>query len=199
MTTTRVNCIACDTMILPATAERFGGLCAQCAKLPSDQLDVKRQIKEGINPLDHAIELTKRLIQRLITEYPNQHIVAIADPIFEAARFYTCDVIPRAFDYDEMKELNPDISDEIELYTSEIEGEYSLLKPIAQELKSISPELNLRGKVAVAASWGMGREEIGWMIRYLNTRDRFEEYLERWKMDESDIDQLNQAYNQELN
>ena len=199
MTTLKVSCAACDTKILPATAERFGGMCAQCSKLSPDRLHVKRQIKNGTDPFVKSIELTQALIKDLAVSSEVRHIAAIADPMFEAVRFYTGEKIPLHFDYDELTEIGEKASDEIELYTLEIGHDYSLLKPVIEELKRISPKLNSAGKVAVAASWGMGPEEIGWMIRQINDRNLFEAYLDQSDLNESQINQFDDAYERKLN
>ncbi len=75
----------------------------------------------------------------------------------------------------------------------------SLLVPIAEKLKAISPAFNSIGTTVFFTSMGMGVEEIAWLIRYLNDRPTFERFLDGAGIADHQVDAYNESYGKELN
>jgi hypothetical protein len=199
MTIQRVKCAICDNRVLPATAQANEGLCAQCVKIPPAERRIAAAVHAETHPLDRAIELYSSLIDSLAKESRYPYFGGIADPEFQAVRFYGFDTVSSSFDYDEATEIGSEGADEIEHYLHAADSGYSLLLPTATKLRSISPTLNLIGKTVFLGSWGMGPGEIGWLIRYLNDRPTFLRYLTGSGITEQEVDAFNEAYAKDLN
>jgi len=150
-----------------------------------------------MNPLHIAIERYKVLIDDLAKE-TDRHFVALGDPNLEGVRFYTFSSLRCNFNYDEATELGADVVDGIEEYLMQVDDSYTLLAPILSKLKSVAAPFNTRGFTVFLGSWGMGPGEIGWMIRKINNRAIFEEYLQSAGISEEAVDAYNQSYQQEL-
>lgn len=97
-----------------------------------------------------------------------------------------------------MTELVAEKVNEIEQLLIQAEEPEPLYAGILAKLKTIAPKFNLNGKFVFLASWGMGPEEIGWAIRYLNDRSIFEQYLSETGITQADVDLYNAAYGEEL-
>ncbi|HSI84448.1 MAG: hypothetical protein ACAI35_26525 [Candidatus Methylacidiphilales bacterium] len=193
MASERVKCVICDNMILSATAEANEGLCAQCVKIPPSKHKIKAAVLAEANPLGRAIELYLSLIDSLVDQSAGRNFGAIADPQFEAVRFYTLETVGEAFYFDEAKELGADAVDEIEHYLNAADPGYSLLLPIEAKMRSVSAAFNATGKTVFLGSWGMGPGEIGWRIRRINDRDTLDRYLHSAGITEDVIDAYNES------
>ncbi|HSI84345.1 MAG: hypothetical protein ACAI35_24080 [Candidatus Methylacidiphilales bacterium] len=194
MATERVKCVICENLILVATAQANEGLCAQCSKLPLSKRKIKAAVLAEADPLARAIELYLSLIDSLVDQSAGRNFGAIADPQFEAVRFYTLETVGGAFDFDEAKELGADAVDEIEHYLNAADPGYSLLVPMEAKMRSVSAVFNATGKTVFLGSWGMGPGEIGWMIRRINDRDTFDRYLHSTGITEDVVDAYNESY-----
>ncbi len=151
-----------------------------------------------MDPFLQAVEQYNVLIDRLAQD-TSRHFGALGDPLLEGLRFYTFGSLTGSFGYDKAVELAADAVDEIEESLMRIEGAYTLLAPILLKLESVAPAFNANGKTVFMGSWGMGPGEIGWMIRRINERKIFEEFLRAAAIDEAAVDQYNDAYADELN
>jgi hypothetical protein len=151
-----------------------------------------------MDPFIHAVEQYNVLIDRLAQD-ASRHFGAIGDPLLEGLRFYTFDSLTDSFGYDKAVELAAEAVDEIEESLSRVDGSYTLLAPILLKLESVAPAFNTNGKIVFMGSWGMGPGEIGWMIRRINERKVFEEFLHSASIDEATVDQYNDAFAEELN
>lgn len=199
MATQRVKCAICDNRVLPATAQANDGLCAQCVKIPPAERAIAAAVHAEPHLLDRAIELYSSVIDSLAKESSCLHFGGIADPEFQAVRFYGFDTVGSSFDYDAATEIGSEAVDEIEPYLLAVGSAYSLLLPIATKLRSISPSLNSVGKTVFLGSWGMRPGEIGWLIRHLNDRPTFLRYLAGSGITEQEVDAYNEAYSKDLN
>lgn len=198
-TTERVKCALCDSLILPATAQANGGLCAQCAKIPPSRRELAAAVCAEPNPFERAMTMYSSLIDSLATKFSGRDFGAISDPEITAVRFYTLDSIGSLPLYDESTEVGSEVVDEIEYYLLADASVRSLLVPIAEKLKSISPAFNSVGRTVFFTTMGMGVEEIAWLIRYLNDRPTFERFLEGTELAEQQVDIYNESYGKELN
>ena len=193
----KVACTACRKMILPATAERNQGLCAQCIKLSPAMLVVVRAVRGGLDPMRHAIPRYLSLIDTLARDAldaPERYFGGLGDPAFTAFRFYSFETLSGSFDYGEAVERGSEVVDELELYLSEARPEQSLFVPFLGKLKSVAPVLNANGKCVFIGSWGMGPAEVGFWVRYLNDRSAFERYLREVRITEEDVDAYQGAF-----
>ncbi|MES2920097.1 MAG: hypothetical protein V4819_01025 [Verrucomicrobiota bacterium] len=145
-----------------------------------------------MRPIDRAVNRYERLVDRL-AETPNRHLFGIGDPSLECVRFYTFEQLSGNLDYGCAVELASDEVDEIERDLLNADQPYSLLLPLVAKLRSVSPRFNSLAKVVFLGSWGMGPGEIGWMIRSLNNRSCFEQYLEACSIEEEQVDAYNEA------
>lgn len=150
-----------------------------------------------MDPFIQAVEQYGVLIDQL-AEDSSRHFGGIADPLFEGIRFYTFDSITGSFDYDKATELPSEATYEIERCLMRIEGDYTLLTPILTKLEAVAPAFNARGKIVFLGSWGMGPGEIGWMIRRINGRKAFDDYLQSASIDEATVDLYNEAFERDL-
>lgn len=199
MATERVKCGICDSMILPATAQRNGGLCAQCVKIPPSRREIAAAVYAEPNPFEHALELYSSLIDSLVPRIVGRDFGAFGDPEFTGVRLYSTDSITGFPDFDQATEVGSDVVDEIEHYLLADASGRSILCPIVTKLRSISPAFNSVGKTVFVASMGMGVEEVAWWIRYLNDRPTFERFLNGAGLTEEQVDVYNESYDQELN
>ncbi|MES2467554.1 MAG: hypothetical protein V4675_09665 [Verrucomicrobiota bacterium] len=151
-----------------------------------------------MDPFLQAVEQYGVLIDQL-AEDASRHFGAIGDPMFEGIRFYTFDTITGSFDFDEAIELASEATYEIESCLMRIKGDYTLLAPILTKLKSVAPAFNTNGKTVFLGSWGMAPGEIGWMIRHINRRKAFDDYLQSASIDEATVDRYNDACERNLN
>jgi hypothetical protein len=197
MTTDKLKCVLCDRMVLPVTAAANAGLCAQCVKLSPATRSLRRSIKEGLDPLEHAINLYYSHIDTLVKEFAYGNFCALGDALFTSVRFFTFDKLTGCFDYNESTELGSEAVDEIEIYLSEVHTDFSVFTPILTKLLSVSPILNSDGKTVFLGSWGMGPGEIAGLIRFLNDRPTFDRYLEETGITEEEVDVYNRAYAEE--
>ena len=198
MMTERVKCGICDNTILPATAQDNGGLCAQCVKIPPSRRELVAAVHAEPNPFERALAMYSSLIDSLVMETSDRHFGAISDPEITSVRFYTLD----SFSYNsicfESTEVGSEVVDKIDYYLLADASARSLLLPIASKLKTISPALNSVGKSVFFASWGMGVDEVAWLIRYLNDRPTFERFLMGSGVTEEQIDVYNKPYGLKL-
>lgn len=199
MATERVKCEICDSMVLPATAQANGGLCAQCVKVPPAGRGLAAAVHAETNPLGRAIAMYSSLIDSLAASSKGRDFGAIADPEFMGVRFYSPETVSALPIYDEATEVGSETVDEIEHYLLAAAPGYSLLSPIAMKLRSISPPFNSAGKTVFVASVGMGLEEIAWLIRYVNDRPTFNRFLHETGLTEARVDVYNASYSRELN
>ena len=144
-----------------------------------------------------ALERYDLLIDEL-AKTAERNFGGIGDPLFEAIRFYTCDRVDGSLQHDRVSELAAKDVDEIEGLLMQTEESVSSFATILTKLKTIAPEFNKNGKFVFLASWGMGPEEIGWCIRYLNDRSMFERYLAASGISEADINLYDEAFTKEL-
>lgn len=187
-------------MILPATAQRNGGLCAQCVKIPLSRREIAAAVHAEPNPFERALEMYSSLIDSLAPHSVGRYFGAFGDAEFTGVRFYSPDSITRLpLGCDEATEVGSEVVDEIEWYLLSDGSARSIFCPIVTKLKLISPALNAVGKTVFCASMGMGVEEIAWLIRYLNDRPTFERFLNESGLVEEQVDVYNEAYGQELN
>lgn len=60
MSTERVPCTKCNTMILPATATAYGGLCGQCSRKAQEAADFERRLQkrkeEAARPITYDVD-----------------------------------------------------------------------------------------------------------------------------------------------
>lgn len=198
MSSHRIKCSICDRMILPATAEANGGLCAQCVKIPPARREIAAAVHAEADPLGRAIEQYDSLIDSLAAACAGRDLGAMADPEFTGVRFYAPETVRTLPAYDEATEVGAEQVDEIEHYLLAAAPGYSLLRPIATKLREISPSFNAAGRTVFVASMGMRREEIAWLIRYVNDRPAFDRFLRDAGLTEAAVDVYNEAYGQEL-
>ncbi|BCX46757.1 hypothetical protein HAHE_06650 [Haloferula helveola] len=144
-----------------------------------------------------AVEQFELLIDRLSLD-TSRHFGVIGDPLFEGVRFYTFDVVTGTFAYDRAVEIAADTVDVIEESLMQIEGSHTLLGPIMLKLKSVAPAFNAEGKTVLMGSWGMGPAEIGWLVRRINERKIFEEFLLSASIDEATVNRYNDSFSEEL-
>ena len=186
-------------MILPATAQSNGGLCAQCVKIPPSRRAIAAAVHAEPNPFEHALEMYSSLIDSIAPCIAGRDFGAIGDPEFTGARLYTSDCITGLPDFDQASEVGSEVVDEIEHYLLADASGRSILCPIVTKLRSVSPAFNSVGKTVFVASMGMGVEEVAWLIRYLNDRPTFERFLNRAGLTEEQVNVYNESYDQELN
>ena len=198
-TTERVKCALCDSMILPATAQANGGLCAQCVKIPPSRRELAAAVHAEPNPFERALAMYSSLVDSLATSCSGRDFGAISDPEITGVRFYTPDSIGDLPRYDESSEVGSEVVDEIEYCLLADGSGRSLLVPIAERLKAISPAFNSVGRTVFFTSMGMGVEETAWLIRYLNDRPTFERFLDETGLTEQQVDIYNETYGKELN
>jgi hypothetical protein len=151
-----------------------------------------------MDPFVQAIEQYDLLIDRLAFD-TSRHFGAIGDPLLEGVRFYTFNALTGSFGDDTAVELGASAVDKIEESLMCIKCSYTLFAPILQKLESVAPAFNSNGKTVFMGSWGMGPGEIGWMIRRINERIVFEDFLHSASIDEATVDQYNKAFSEELN
>ena len=185
-------------MILPATAQSNDGLCAQCVKIPPSRRDLAAAVHTESKPFERALEMYSSLIGSLEVEFSGRNFGAISDPEITGVRFYTPDSVGSLPLYDESTEVGSEVVDEIEYYLLADASDRSLLVPIAEKLKAISPAFNSVGKTVFFTSMGMGVEEIAWLIRHLNDRPTFERFLDGAGLAEHQVDIYNESYGKEL-
>ena len=195
MATDRVKCGICDSMILLATAQANGGLCAQCIKIPQSRRDIAAAVHAEPNPFNRAVVMFSSLVDSLARDCSNRYFGAIGDPFLECVRFYTFETLSGRFSFDEAVELGSDAVDDIEFYLMAADSGYKLLLPMLSKLRTVAPVFNANRKAVFLGSWGMGPGEIGWMIRSLNDRAAFERYLQDAGIGEDVVDAYNEAYN----
>lgn len=147
--------------------------------------------------LDRALILYAKLIDSFASK-PSGHLFLLGDPLLESARFYSFPDLPDSFKYDQANEMRSDQVDYIEELLMEYDASYSLIQPLSSKLREVSPIFNALGFSVFVGSWGMGPEEIGWWIRHLNDRARFDEYLAITGTDESAINQMNSVCSDQL-
>jgi len=123
-----------------------------------------------------------------LSKDPTRHFGAIGTSNFERIRFYSFDQFRGIFTYDEAKELAPALSDTIEIYLMRVTHSYSLLGPLVSKLRSVAPAFNANGKIVFLGSWGMGPCEIGHLIRSINDRDVFRDFLRSAGITEDNVD-----------
>ena len=140
-----------------------------------------------MSPFSIAIELCEELIDQ-VSEDPTRHFGAIGTSNFERVRFYSVEQFRGVFNYDEAKELAPTLSDTIEIHLMRVTHTYSLLGPLVAKLRSVAPAFNANGKIVFLGSWGMGPCEIGRLIRSINERAVFREYLRHVGVSEDHVD-----------
>ena len=147
--------------------------------------------------IGEAISNYNLLIDELAKD-SNRNFGAIGDPEFEGVRFYTFQLLSGSFNYNEATELGEVVVDDIEDYLLRIDSEYALFKPMLDKLRSIAPAFNANGKTVFLGAWGTGPGEIGWYIRYINDRARFDAYLDSAGIDEKLVDAYNESIQEAL-
>ncbi len=197
-TTERVKCALCDSMILSATTQANRGLCAQCVKIPPSRRELAAAVHAEPNPFERALAMYSSLVDSLATKFSGRDFGAVSDPEITAVRFYTPDSIRSLPLYDESSEVGSEVVDEIEYYLLADASDRSLLVPVVEKLKAISPEFNSVGRTVFFTSMGMAVEEIAWLIRYLNDRPTFERFLDGAGLAEQQVDIYNESYGKEL-
>jgi hypothetical protein len=147
--------------------------------------------------LDRALILYAKIIDVSAKE-PKDHLILLGDPLLESARFYTFPSLASNFDFNVATEKNADQVNYIEDLLIEHDSSYSLMLPLCEKLREVAPTFNAAGFTVFLGSWGMGSAEIGWWIRHLNDRRRFDEYLATTGASESSIDIMTPAFEEEL-
>jgi hypothetical protein len=198
MATERVKCGICQSMILPATAQANGGLCAQCVKIPPSRRGIVAVVRAEPDPFGSAVAMYSSLIDTLVRDSSDRDFGAIGDPNLECVRFYTFETLSGSFNFDEAVELGSDAVDEIEYYLTEAGSGYTLLPSLLSKLRTVAPAFNAKGKTVFIGSWGMGPGEIGWMIRSLNDHAVFERYLQHAGIGVDVVDAYNDACERHL-
>lgn len=192
------SCTLCGHVIQENTARIHGSLCAQCAKLSPSCVRVRRLVASGLDPYKHTVQLYSAEIQKRSWSVTGGYFGAIGDPVFEGVRLYSFASLDGVFDFARAVEIASDTVDEIGYFLAEVRAEYSLFSPLMAILKSIAPVVNSRGGTVFLGSWGMGPEEIGWSIRYLNERSHFLRYIERCRISENEVDRYDVSYTEAL-
>lgn len=198
MANERIKCGICNSMILPATAQSNGGLCAHCVKIPPPLREIAAAVHAERNPFEHALEMYSFLIDSLVPRILDRNFGAICDPEFAGARLFAPDSITGLPDFDLATEVGSEVIDEIEHYLLADASGGSIFFPIVTKLRSVSPAFNSVGKTVFVASTGMRVEEVAWLIRYLNDRPTFERFLNEAGLTEEQVDVYNESYNHEL-
>ena len=196
--TERVKCAICDSMILPATAQANNGSCAQCVKIPPSRRELTAAVLAEPNPFERAMTMYSSLIDSLTMRCSGRDFGAISDFEITGVRFYTPDSLGDLSLYDESYEVGSEVVDKIEYYLLADASGRSLLVPIAEKLKAISPAFNSVGKTVFFTSMVMGVEEIAWLVRHLNDRPTFERFLDGMGLAEQQVDIYNESYGKEL-
>jgi hypothetical protein len=150
-----------------------------------------------MSSLAQAIQKYESLIDEFSLN-PDRNLAAIGDPLLEGVRFHTFDKLPGHLDSRLFIELAEHAVDEIEATLMQARDDYTLLDPILAKLQSVAAAFNAKGKTVVLASWGMSPSEVGWMIRRINSRPVFEEYLLTAGISEADVEVYDTAYEKDL-
>jgi len=177
MTTERVKCGICGSMVLPATFDAFDGLCAQCIKIPPDKRNLAADVLSEKNPLQRAIGMYADLIDSLCSAIVDRDFGVITDPEITSARFYAFNSVNQLPEYHNEDEVGSEVVDRIEYFLFGITSECPLLYPIVTKLRSIAPTFNSIGRTVFFSSIGMSNAENAWFIRHLNDRPTFERYF----------------------
>ena len=151
-----------------------------------------------MKPLIEAIGKYEALIDEF-ARHSGRHFGAIGDPMLEGVRFYTFDRLSGTFNNDDAVELATDKVDEIETFLMQAGPGCTLLYPIFSKLRAVAQGFNANGKAVFLGSCGMGPGEIAWMIRRMNDRVTFEQYLHSAGISEQIVDAYNEAFEKDLN
>jgi hypothetical protein len=138
------------------------------------------------------------IIERVSWEQRAVFFGGIGDPAQEGLRLYCFESLEGCFDSDQASEVAAAEVDEIEYFLFEAKHHFSLFGPLLRALQNVAPRVNSLGGTVFLGSWGMGPEEIGWSIRYLNERHLFERYLQCTGVSEEEVARYDAAYMKEL-